>query len=266
MASSDWDPSEYPTSRSLLVSELADQLARDRAPRLQLLIIMSLAGGAGFLASFLLLWWGGSTFDRMALRYAVAALTGYATFIALVRLWIAFHRPSHGFDVDAGDVAVDVLESAIPVPSSTSPAVDIPIDIPLELEARGNPTEADTWRAVRRSVMTSREDGNAFIDFDDCGWLVVAGVCAVGGLIAVAYVVYIAPVLLAEVALDAAIISALYRRLRRDEAGHWLTTVLTRTWLPATAVVLFAAIAGFALQQVAPEAQSIGGVIRAFRN
>jgi hypothetical protein len=71
-----------------------------------------------------------------------------------------------------------------------------------------------------------------------------------------------APVLLAEVALDAAIISVLYRRLRRDEQGYWLTTVLRRTWVPAAVLVVFAFLTGFALQQAAPQARSIGGVIQ----
>jgi hypothetical protein len=71
-----------------------------------------------------------------------------------------------------------------------------------------------------------------------------------------------APVLLAEVALDAAIISVLYRRLRHDEQGYWLTTVISNTWIPALVLVVFAFGAGFALQQVARDARSIGAVVQ----
>jgi hypothetical protein len=88
-------------------------------------------------------------------------------------------------------------------------------------------------------------------------------VAASGALIAVGFVVYSAPILLAEVALDAAVVAPIYRRLRREEAGHWAGAVLRHTWMPALVVILFVAAAGFALQQAAPEARSIGGVWRA---
>jgi hypothetical protein len=93
-------------------------------------------------------------------------------------------------------------------------------------------------------------------------WLIMAGACAAAGVIAIGYVIYLAPILLAEVALDAAIVSVLYRRLRRDEQGYWLTTVLKRTWVPALVLVVFTFLTGFALQMAAPDARSIGGVIR----
>jgi hypothetical protein len=109
------------------------------------------------------------------------------------------------------------------------------------------------------------QTGGWSLDLDDFAWLLVAVACALGGLFAIAYVVYIAPVLLAEVALDAALVSALYRRLRRDEAGNWLTTVLARTWAPAFVILVLASATGFALEKAAPDARSIGGVIRSLK-
>jgi hypothetical protein len=79
----------------------------------------------------------------------------------------------------------------------------------------------------------------------------------------VGYVIYAAPLLLAEVALDAALVSTAYRKLRREEAGHWAGAVLRRTWLPAVVLVASLVAAGYALQRIVPEAQSIGGVVRA---
>ena len=57
---------------------MAHDLGRDGAPRLQLLTIMLLAGGVAFLASVLLLWSPADVFEQMALRYGVAALSGYS--------------------------------------------------------------------------------------------------------------------------------------------------------------------------------------------
>jgi hypothetical protein len=38
--------------------------------------------------------------------------------------------------------------------------------------------------------------------------------------------------------------------------------VLKRTWMPAVALMVFAALGGYAMQQIAPDARSIGGVVR----
>jgi hypothetical protein len=103
-------------------------------------------------------------------------------------------------------------------------------------------------------------------DLDELWPLAVAVACALGGLIAVMYVISTAPVLLSEVALDAAIVSTLYGRLRKQDMSHWAVTVLRRTWVPALGLLALAAVGGYALERAAPEAQSIGSVIRALRN
>jgi hypothetical protein len=65
------------------------------------------------------------------------------------------------------------------------------------------------------------------------------------------------------VLLDAAVAGAVYRRARRRSRAHWLRGVVRRTWLPALALCAFVAAGGFAVQQVMPEARSLGDVIRA---
>jgi uncharacterized membrane protein len=91
---------------------------------------------------------------------------------------------------------------------------------------------------------------------------VLAFVCALGGLIAILYVVYAAPVLLAEVALDAVLVTGLYRKLRREDARHWLDSAVRRTWAPALVAGLFLMVAGIAIQWALPAADSIGDVWR----
>lgn len=247
-------------SRSLLVEELAQQLTRDSTPRLYLMLIVAGAGGAAFLTSVLMLRSDIPAFAGMSLRYGAAALAGYAAFVALIRLWMAAQREP--VLETSFDVAEDAIDLALRPPPSSSRGTG-EADVPLEMESTGGAA-----RAVKASPAAA-EDGGGWgfgLDLDDLGWLLLAGICICAGASAVVYVVYIAPVLLAEVALDAAIVSALYRHLRADEAGHWLATVLTKTWFPAFVVVLFAMIAGFALQMIEPEARSIGGVMRALLN
>jgi hypothetical protein len=237
-------------ARYALVERLARQLTRESFPRFHLLTILLLAGGATFLAAASFLWSAIPMFESMTVRYPAAALCGYLSFIVLIRIWIALHRGAGGSATDVDPAAiVDVMRVA---------------SSPTDVETvEGGRTAAGGFRdGVRSQSQESGRNSGADwgIDLDDGVWITIAATCVIGGLVAIAYVIYIAPVLLAEVALDAAIISALYRRLREDEAGHWLVTVVTRTWLPALVVVAFAALAGFALQQFAPEARSIGDV------
>ena len=112
--------------------------------------------------------------------------------------------------------------------------------------------------------MAKGAGGGTFVDvdFDEFWPIAIAAVCAGGALIAIVYVVYAAPLLLAEVALDGAVVTTLYRRMRRADAAHWAATTLRRTWLPAVVLVASATIAGFAFERMAPDARSIGGVVR----
>jgi hypothetical protein len=245
-----------PRARAELAARLAQHLEHFSTPRLQLLLIMIAAAGAAFLVSVALLWSPAELFELMAPRYAVAALCGYLAFILLIRVWIALHRPGPG-DVDLD--LLDVLELTGPRPWASS----VNDSIPLFSGGRsGGAGSSRQWLGTGNSGGDSSERWSFGFDLDDGIWLLVAAASAVAGLAAIGYVIYMAPVLLAEVALDAAIISVLYRRLRRDEQAYWLTTVLRHTWAPAVVLVVFAFAVGFALQQAAPEARSIGAVVQ----
>ena len=242
--------------RAELVARLATELERSTTPRGQLLIMMIVAGGAGFLASVLLLWSPAETFELMAPRYAAAALCGYLTFILLIRLWIALHRPGQD---DIGLDALDVVDMIGPRPWASAVNDSAPL---FNGGRSGGAGGSRQWMGTGTSDGKSSGGWGFDFDLEDAVWLLVAAAAAVAGLAAIGYVIYMAPVLLAEVALDAAVISVLYRRLRRDEQSYWLTTVLRHTWAPAAVLVVFAFVVGFALQQAAPEARSIGSVIQ----
>jgi hypothetical protein len=247
--------------RQELVNQARDRLLRDSAPRLQLLVIVSLAGLAAFLCSAGTL---GLGIPWMAVRYPLAVACGYATFFVLIRWWIAWQR-----DVDEatqgavhlGDVVSTDL-AGIRVPGSTA-------DVSLFGAGRSGGGGATTQWAGSSSVgqpAGAKTGGfDLDLDLDEFWWIVLVVVCVLGGVIAIGYVIYAAPLLLGEVALDAAVVSTLYRRLRKCDVSHWAMTVLRRTWIPALALLVFAAIGGYALQQVAPDARSIGGVVRSLR-
>ena len=95
--------------------------------------------------------------------------------------------------------------------------------------------------------------------------MVLAIVAIVAGLIASLYVVYIAPVLLAEILVDGVLVAGLYKRVKGIEQRHWLRAAVRRTLLPALLVALFFGVAGYALQSAVPEARKIGDVWREVR-
>lgn len=215
-------------TREDLIATMRGRLVEHEWPRLVAMLIVSLSGGAAFGASVLALNFG---VDEMAVRYPLATLVGYATFMLLIRVWIAVHRTET-------DSFPDVLHHIDP-------------GVPM----------FDAGSSSRGALLEPGWFDSGF-DVDELWFVFLAIACALGGLMAVAYVVYIAPVLLAEVALDAALLSTVYRRLRREDASWWAASVFRRTWVPAVILTIFMGATGWALQQIAPDARSIGGVVR----
>ena len=79
------------------------------------------------------------------------------------------------------------------------------------------------------------------------------------------WLVYSAPVLFAELTLDALLGAALYRRLRRDDSRHWLETALRKTAWPFAFTLATVVAVGCIAQWYFPEARSIGDVAIALR-
>jgi hypothetical protein len=105
--------------------------------------------------------------------------------------------------------------------------------------------------------------GGLNLDSDDWGAiLIVIVLLAVAAAVlgTMFYVVYAAPSLLAEALVDGLLLTGLYRRVRRIESGNWLRGVLRKTWIPVVVVALLFCGAGYVMQSVVPEAESIGDV------
>lgn len=260
--------------RSTLVELLRHRLTTQGFPRLQMLGLLATAGGGAFLISVL---GKRAGIDHLGLRYSLATLAGYATFLALLRLWISWQRGRReqeaDLDLTSAFDASDLLVSG-----------DAPDAAPSVFGSGrsggagatgewGRPGPAQHARtAVEAQVRSTAGDVRggasdaASLDLGDLWPVVVAALCATGGLVIIGYTVYMAPILLAEVALDAAVVTTLYRRLRREDAGTWVGAALRRTWGAALAITILMGIAGTALQIVAPDARSLGQVVSHLRS
>jgi hypothetical protein len=147
----------------------------------------------------------------MTLRYPVAAICGYLTFIVLIRAWIAWQRGR--WDVDLEPEMLDVVD-ILPDVGTGNPSA-------FQGGRSGGGGASGGWSASGTDASNASRGGTTLdVDLDELWPVALAAVCAVGGLIAIAYIVYLAPVLLAEVALDGAVVATLYRRMRKADAGH----------------------------------------------
>ncbi|HEX5718205.1 MAG TPA: hypothetical protein VF179_18735 [Thermoanaerobaculia bacterium] len=207
--------------------------ARMAVPRVQMMLLLAATGGAGFLASYGLLQLG---VDRMALRYPLAVGIAYLVFFLVLRLWLAFQRDPDDDSVDGLDLAVDVADIGLDVMSfGSSPPMPVAKPSGPSLDV-GVP------------------------DLDEGIFLVVIAAVAAVVLGAVIYVIYLAPLLLAEVLVDGVLLVGFYKRLKRPQPEHWALCAVRRTWIPAIIVAVTFFFAGLLFQSLAPEARSIGGV------
>lgn len=237
-------------NRNGLISWQIHQLT---LPRFQMSVILLLTGFIGFLTSFFLLHLG---ISQMWLRYPLSILFAYSAFLLLLRIWLAFQRYAGNFDSRA--------------------SIDFPIDSGLDNggaefnfggggDFSGGGTGGSWGDSVPSSLNGNGEssslDGLGFyLDLDELVFVVIAIIALIGGFIASLYVIYIAPILLAEILVDGLLLKRLQRRVANIESKHWLKTAIRKTLLPAILCALFFGIAGGALHAIAPETKSIGEV------
>lgn len=257
-------------TRSGEITRLMGRLNKDGYPRLQMSLLVVLTGGAGLLASFLLLHSAGV--EAMHLRYPVAVCCAYLVFLVLLWLWL------HTSADDYLDASIDIPDLS----GSASPGVDALPDfggaggefgggggsgnfaIGDSLPAPSLPIDesgaADGLGEVVGEVVGGADEGAIPLAVA----LLVAALVAVL-LFATLYIVYLAPALFAELLVDGALSASLYRRMRGLRTRHWLESALRRTAVPFAVTALGLALIGYALHFYAPEAHTLGEVLRHFR-
>ena len=229
------------TPEALRRKEIERQRSRLEAlgqPRLQMMLIVALTGLGGFLASFTLLHLG---MNSMALRYPLAVGVAYLVFLVLLWLWLRTKRDDYDIEdpgIDYGRGKCGGEGGADGSPSGPSEGSDAP----------GLGDVADALGGADELALPL---------------IVLALIAAL--VVASGWIVYSAPLLFAELLVDGVLAASLYRRLKRAGAGleprHWLETAFRRTVWPFAATAIVCCIAGAVMQQIAPEARSIGGFI-----
>jgi hypothetical protein len=188
-------------------------------------LLLAVSGLAASLASYWLLRLG---LFSMALRYPLAAVAGYLVFIVILRLWVRFrHAQLTSDDSGLGDA--------------------------LELSFSTGTAEVD-------SISDGVDSG---WDVDDAVFIAVLIALAVSLAVVLGFVLIEAPALFAEVIVDSALVTALYKRMAAAAEGIWMERVISHTWTSFALVALISAASGWAAQQAAPGEATLGAVIHA---
>ncbi len=271
-----------PYSRARAVETVQGWLVRRSLPRVQMFVMIALTGLAGFGVSFCLLHAG---LWHMSIRYPVSILVAYGVFLGLLRVWLWLCNPERTMPrIDAG---LDDLDGT-DVGNVGVPNVRIGSSGSSRFRFGGKGDyggggASDSWsgkgdgaRAMQNQTLlggmsanrggsSSGGGGGSFggIDLDDDGvWIVIAVVAVLAVVIACGYVIWVAPALFAEILFDGLLVTRLYRRMRDVETRYWLWTAVRKTVGAVVVVMLFAGVAGYALEKITPGARSIGDVWR----
>src|SRR5213075_1822111 len=80
------------------------------------------------------------------------------------------------------------------------------------------------------------------LDGDDLFWLIVALAAAFAGIVAIGYVIWIAPTLLAEAIVNGAVAGKVYHGLRKNDDEFWTSQMFKRTVASGLVVILCAIV------------------------
>ncbi|MFO3706722.1 hypothetical protein ACI6Q5_17500 [Xanthomonas codiaei] len=238
--------------RRFNIDHARQQLERDGWPRLQMGAIVLLTATGGLLASFLL---RNAGVDAMVVRYPMATLAAYSLFLLLMWMWVHWRRHMDGDLV--GD-CVDLGGDAAQDPSAWAGHGG----------SSAGAGSSGAWSAPPASAPEISGD-NALPDFidGDAGLPALAIVAllaaAAVAVVAAAWVVWSAPVLMAELLVDAALAGGLYRRMRGVQVQGWWWVCVRHTIWPFVGVLAFFMVVGAVAQHKVPEASTVMEAIRA---
>lgn len=246
-------PLKLPTSRGSEVVRARQHLQRRGWPRLQMALIVALTGAAGFLASHLLRVAG---IDAMLLRYPMAVVLAYGVFLLLMWIWIRWRW----------DNVLDGLSPDVGGGSSAHGTAGGPAWNGAGGRSGGGGASASWSDSAAHSDAGVGEVPLAGLAEDEAGLPVLAilGIVALVATVVLAsvWVVWSAPVLMAELLVDAAIAGGLYRRMQGMQEQGWWRVCVTHTIWPLLGLLLFFAIVGWLAQQLVPGAASLLEVFR----
>lgn len=249
-------------SRTQATNLLRRRIERASYPRIQMMLMVMLTGASGLLCSFVLLHLG---LESMPWRYPMALLGAYLFFLFMLWVWLRFKADDLADAVDMVGNTADQLPdiSSFKLGPSVRSGEGGDFGGGGASASFDGPAEAETASLMQTAEDTTSslsDAGNALDGVADGDELVIPLLVIallVGLAMASLYVVYTAPALMAEVALDGALSYTLYRKLKKSDQQHWLQTAVRRTVWPFLLTAVFVTLTGYGLHVLAPEARTI---------
>lgn len=249
------------TLRNRLVERIRKTIERRGYPRLQMMLLVALTGGAGFMCSFALLHSG---LDEMWLRYLIAVGAAYGVFLVL--LWFWLRSTVEDFDpLDAIDAASDLADL---LPRRVLHGAQWQGDGKFAGGGASGRFQQTTESIPEDAVEISaplEHAADAAGAADELAipvFILVLVASLVAGILVVSFsIVYSAPALFAELLLDGVLATTLYRRLKKLETRHWLETAVRQTFKSFVMAALLLVLSGWLMAHYAPEARSLGDVL-----
>lgn len=246
-------------SRKSQLAKFRTIINRDSYPRLEMFLLVSFTGLAGFLTSYGLLHFGMTT---IWLRYLASMGVAYIIFIGLLGLWLAWKTNRLTANSDSLELFNDII---LPINSSPNNSTSF----------HGSGGSFDGGGAS--GDYTSSSDGGAEVIGEAFGAaaqaeegaipLIVIG-ALIFGLLSIFIVTFSlvasAPILFSELLVDGMLSASLYRRLKGIDNHHWLESAIKRTVWPFIFVTLTFVIVGWTMGHFMPETHSLGEIITHF--
>jgi hypothetical protein len=216
----------------------------------------------------------------MWLRYAVALVAGYLTFLLGVRIWLRYA----GYDRRILPSRRSSLADNLDLPnfggsgggssgggSSGGGSVfgggggrsgGAGASFSFADGARADPAPTGAYLSSSSSGSHSSGGGFGGIDLGDDGWvlLLIGVVLAVSG--SVVWLIYAAPTILSDAAFAALLSAGLVKSTRHIASGGWVESVVGHTWIAFAAVFVLALAFAIVAQNHFPEAHTLMDVVR----
>lgn len=258
-------------SRIHEISKIQRDLERNSFPRLQMTLLVGITGASGFAASSLLFHMGLHT---MWLRFLLAFGVAYGVFLALLGLWLRTRLQDY-LDLPSPSSNAS-SDTSIELPSIDSPGLRDVIrsggggnfggggaSASFDASAMDTLTGGGSTTSMADAVGDSVGDSvggaiDAATDSDDFFIVILIIALALALAAASMYMVYIAPSLFAELAVDGLASAGLYRKLRFVESEFWLRTAIRRTAIPFVLTAALVSGIGWLIGDSAPHAHTLG--------
>lgn len=254
---------------------LRERIVARHAVRLHCVLILCACFGMGLLVTRLLLLAG---VEAMWVRYTVALVAAYLTFLLGVRIWLRYagfdqpvlpsRRAGGRGNYDIPDVIGDGNVSGRAGSAifrggggqSGGGGASLKFDGP----AGASESQAQSLVAASSRSSSNSASSSSWGSFDvDDGIVLVALIAVVLAISGAAvYLIYAAPTILADAAFAALLSAGLVKSTKRIATGHWVTSVVGHTWVAFGVVFVLALAFALVAQHYYPEARTVGDVLR----